>query len=174
MERPSYNGRTMTIKSNRPHAILILLLLVALAAPAWCAAPAKSGLPSEGDHATLRAAIQDLITTFRDQYPEGEKFLSRLEQMETSPKGPKARAKFLELQRQALTANPLVGENPILFVVRKQYKSDHHNSATMFHTGEVNTGKEILNRGHVTVWVVVKAGASAVTREEERSARLAE
>jgi hypothetical protein len=34
---------------------------------------------------------------------------------------------------------PLIGEHPILFVVRKQYKRDHHNTATMFQTGEINT-----------------------------------
>jgi len=42
-------------------------------------------------------------------------------------------------QGQALLANPLVTAHPILFVVRPQYKSDHHNTATMFVTGEINT-----------------------------------
>ena len=39
-----------------------------------------------------------------------------------------------------LLADPLLRAHPILFVTRPQYKSDHHNTATMFQTGEINTG----------------------------------
>ena len=38
-----------------------------------------------------------------------------------------------------LTAKALLSSRPILFVVRHQYKPDHHNTATMFQTGEINT-----------------------------------
>jgi len=38
-----------------------------------------------------------------------------------------------------LLSDPLVSNQPILFVVRKQYRSDHHNTATLFQTGEINT-----------------------------------
>ena len=41
---------------------------------------------------------------------------------------------------EALLANPLVGGQPYLFVVRPQYRPDHHNTETMFQTGEINTG----------------------------------
>jgi hypothetical protein len=34
--------------------------------------------------------------------------------------------------REALLANPLVRGQPILFVVRQQYRPDHHNTATFF------------------------------------------
>ena len=34
--------------------------------------------------------------------------------------------------------NPLVTARPIVFVVRAQYPGDHHNTATMFQTGEIN------------------------------------
>ncbi len=37
-------------------------------------------------------------------------------------------------------ANPLLNRHPILFVVRKQYARDHHNTGTMFHPGEINAG----------------------------------
>jgi len=37
--------------------------------------------------------------------------------------------------------NPLVTAQPIVFVARNQYPSDHHNTATMFQTGEINTNK---------------------------------
>ena len=42
--------------------------------------------------------------------------------------------------REALEKSPLVTGRPILFVVRQQYRRDHHNTATMFQTGEINTG----------------------------------
>jgi len=35
--------------------------------------------------------------------------------------------------------NPLLSAQEIIFVVRPQYIKDHHNSATMFVTGEINT-----------------------------------
>ena len=37
-------------------------------------------------------------------------------------------------------ANLLVSKHPILYVTRQQYLPDHHNTATMFQTGEINTG----------------------------------
>ncbi|MBN2293803.1 MAG: PD40 domain-containing protein, partial [Pirellulales bacterium] len=39
-----------------------------------------------------------------------------------------------------LLENTLLSAHPIVFVVRQQYKHDHHNTATMFQTGEINTG----------------------------------
>ena len=44
-----------------------------------------------------------------------------------------------EIKKDALLSNPLVSSQPILFIVRKQYRPDHHNTATMFQTGEINT-----------------------------------
>jgi len=37
--------------------------------------------------------------------------------------------------------HPLLTAQPIVFVVRDQYPGDHHNTATMFQTGEINAGK---------------------------------
>lgn len=45
------------------------------------------------------------------------------------------------LPRAALLAEPLLTRQPLLFVVRKQYKPDHHNTETMFQTAEINTAK---------------------------------
>jgi hypothetical protein len=39
------------------------------------------------------------------------------------------------------TAHPLAGGPPLVFVTRHQYRADHHNTETMFQTGEINTGK---------------------------------
>ena len=39
----------------------------------------------------------------------------------------------------ALLSYPLLTDHPILLVSRPQYKPDHHNTETMFQTGEINT-----------------------------------
>jgi hypothetical protein len=84
------------------------------------------------DAKPLRAAIADLMTTFEDRYPQGHEYLKRLDRVKTV-------REFESLQREALLANPLVSGQPILYVVRSQYAPDHHNTETMFQTGEINT-----------------------------------
>ncbi len=84
---------------------------------------------------SLRAAIKDLMETFPDRYPKGKEYLQRLAEL-----GGDTGEKFIALQREALVANPLVSGRPIVFVARAQYRSDHHNTATMFVTEEINTG----------------------------------
>ena len=97
---------------------------------------------NSGSPVTLRAAIGDLIADFGPQYPAGEEYLRRLDAIEQqmAAESDLARAAFVELQREALVANPLVRGTPILFVVREQYSPDHHNTETLFHTGEPNNG----------------------------------
>jgi len=105
------------------------------------AAPAPA--PVSGPDA-LRAAIKDLAADFGGRYPKGKEFLARLDAIERRLGGSdaaKARADLGALQREALIANPLVSEHGIVFVVRAQYPGDHHNTATMFQTNEINTGK---------------------------------
>jgi hypothetical protein len=81
----------------------------------------------------LRAAIRDLAAAFPARYPRGQEFLTRLDRIHTA-------AELDSLRREALLANPLLCGQPLLFVVRRQYRPDHHNTATMFQTGEINTG----------------------------------
>ena len=113
-------------------------------------APAPK-LPAPGSPETLRKAIADMTATFGRQYPDAAKYLSRLAEIERRLAGAAEPAKgpawedFLALQREALIANPLVSGQPIVYVVREQYRNDHHNTATMFQTGEINTGSF---RGH--------------------------
>ena len=45
-----------------------------------------------------------------------------------------------ESNREDISINPLVRANPILFVTRYQYRNEHGTEATMYQTGEVNTG----------------------------------
>ena len=86
------------------------------------------------ERTSLKRAIEDLIDTFGDRYPNGKNYLTKLRAIESDDHD-----EFAHLQREALLANPLISGQPILFVVRRQYKSDHHNTATMFKTGEINT-----------------------------------
>jgi hypothetical protein len=45
-----------------------------------------------------------------------------------------------DLRREALLANPLLLGQPLVFVSRRQFAPDHHNTETFFQTGEINTG----------------------------------
>ncbi|MGB2807439.1 MAG: hypothetical protein WBC22_06855, partial [Sedimentisphaerales bacterium] len=93
----------------------------------------------------LRTAIEDLKAAFGPRYPRGNEYLAQLDTIEHRFKQAHnsnisdIEVDFVHLQRQALLDNPLLSSQPILFVLRRQYKSDHHNTATMFKTGEINT-----------------------------------
>lgn len=95
---------------------------------------------------SLRAAIEDLSTTFPKRYPNGPQYLARLDRLQKQIEQSAGdqletlETELDELSREALVANPLVSGQPILYVLRRQYRSDHHNTATMFQTGEINTG----------------------------------
>jgi hypothetical protein len=93
----------------------------------------------------LREAMEDLAATFGDRYPKGPEFLARLDQLlqradEATVEDVEGIQTELEsLRHQALTANPLVSGQPILFVTRAQYYNEHGTEATMYQTGEINT-----------------------------------
>ncbi len=94
----------------------------------------------------LRLAIEDLAQTFPSQYNNSDRFLQKLHSLETqcSTASAEQLQKYSEelhaFREKALLANPLLQQNPILFVARDQYVSDHHNTATLFQNGEINTG----------------------------------
>jgi hypothetical protein len=67
---------------------------------------------------SLRLAIEDLIQTFGDRYPDGQAYLNRLRSVDEEG--------FTELQREALIANPLVSGQPLLYVVRAQDDDGTH------------------------------------------------
>jgi hypothetical protein len=54
-------------------------------------------------------------------------------------------------QREMAVKNSLVRNQPILYVSRKQYVPDHHNTETLFQTGEINTGS-FRGGGSLRVW----------------------
>ena len=118
----------------------VVVVLLAAVAGAVEAPP----LPAE--ITALRQAIEDLSVSFGQAYRQGGQFLEELATLERSieQSPPQRKAAFREtfdvLRRRALIANPLVSGRPLLYVVRHQYRPDHHNTATMFVTGEINTG----------------------------------
>ncbi|MCH7226952.1 hypothetical protein [Haloferula sp. A504] len=102
---------------------------LAVAVPAACFG-AHQNTPD-----TLRAAIEHLKARDGADYPDAAAYLERLEQpANRSGEG------FVKLQREALVADPAVGSRPVLFVERDPYRYDHHNTETMFQTGEISAG----------------------------------
>lgn len=130
------------IRQVHTFALIVLLLTGCLVSRA---ADVRKSVPAKEKRLALRTAIKDLMTTFGDRYPAGRSYLTKLADIErrmsrtSQADTAKIEAEFADLQRKALIANPLVSSQPILFVVRHQYKKDHHNTATMFKTGEINT-----------------------------------
>ncbi|MCG8510959.1 MAG: hypothetical protein MI741_17185, partial [Rhodospirillales bacterium] len=140
-------------------------------------APAVAASPQEGDdtataYTTLRAAITDLIETFGDRYPYGQEYLKRSLIVEATQDN----EEFEKLRREALIANPLLSGQPILYVARHQYAGDHHSTATLFQTGEINANKfrgpgairliDFSKAGEVTTLLDVPQG---VARDPELS-----
>ncbi|TKG93940.1 hypothetical protein EYV94_14375 [Puteibacter caeruleilacunae] len=109
---------------------------------------------SEINIANLKAAINNISSRYPKQY-KGDKFIASLSTLEQSYSKVKAMidktapetlsslpgfvAEYSKLKKEALLSNPLVTEAPIVFITRKQYQPDHHNTATLFQTDEINT-----------------------------------
>ncbi len=83
-----------------------------------------------------RLAIQDLTATFGERFPQGKTFVERLADLERRAVADGQTSEFTnalaQLRHDALLANPLLTTHPLLFVVRSQYRPDHHNTATFF------------------------------------------
>jgi hypothetical protein len=128
-----------TVRSNGP------VIFMALCSWIFVGSPEIQAADLVGIQAA-RLAINDLVATFGERYPAGRQYLANLGRIEQQSQAADA-AKMTELQaeverlrREALLANPLLRGQPLLFVVRPQYAPDHHNTETMFQTGEINTG----------------------------------
>ena len=121
--------------------IVFVFALAAVSGWSLAAEPAAEA-GSAGDPVSLRSAIEDLTRRFPGRYAGADEFLRRLADLQAGWDGdaPAARAAFRQLQREALLANPLVRQSPILFVVRQQYAPDHHNTGTDFQPGEISQG----------------------------------
>ncbi|MCP4375536.1 MAG: hypothetical protein GY794_05095 [bacterium] len=160
------------MRSSKPYivSIMALSLLVTCMAGISLAGPpakAKAKVKAVPVTETLRAAIGDLTKTYGAKYP-GAGFLAELDAL--SKTGPEV----LKLQKKALIANPLVSGREILYVFRRQYPGDHHNTATMFQTDEINTRKfsgggllKAVNLKTGKVRIVVDPGKAGKIRDPE-------
>ncbi|VGO19722.1 HzsA-related protein [Pontiella sulfatireligans] len=150
--------------------LIILLWVSGIALGAGAAKKNAVPMPvMKADRMAVRAAIEDLMATYGDDYPNGRNYLKKLEGADD--------AQLEKVQREALAANPLISGQPILFVVRRQYKSDHHNTATLFQAGEINAHKydppgvlkmlDISNDWNVST--VFDPGPTGIARDPELS-----
>jgi hypothetical protein len=80
---------------------------------------------------TLQRMIADVQATAPGKFLRAPEFLRRLAAEQQAPA-------LQVLAREIARAHPVVHAQPILFVVRPQYKMDHHNTETLFHAGEPN------------------------------------
>ena len=91
----------------------------------------------EAEFAAAEAAVRELGDRFAD-YPAAA-FLAELKTLRASAET--ARVGFEALREKALVrANPIVNAHEIAFAVHGKWRSDHHNTATLFQCGEVNAG----------------------------------
>ena len=104
--------------------------------------------PRRAQPAGLRLAIRDLsrrsrrdISAGRSSSPGWTQLEARLPACKPEETGRRRAATRRSLRREALVANPLVSGQPIVFVVRHQYRSHYHAIDTLFHTGELNADR---------------------------------
>ena len=115
----------------------------------------------------LQNAISDLTDNF------GAEFTSQIQEYKPALKqlinlqSADWDTKFDKLQRDILLKNPLLTRQPIVFTTRRQFKRDHHNTATLFQNGEINTGSFVpsgkmktldLKTGEVKTLIETKHG----------------
>ncbi|MCB1126470.1 MAG: hypothetical protein KDM81_08250, partial [Verrucomicrobiae bacterium] len=92
----------------------------------------------------LHSALDHLRRMAALSAPEHDRFRARLDALETAPVTNDQASRELEsLRRGVLLNHPLLRETPLLFVVRRQYAPDHHNTATFFPSArnEYNNGQ---------------------------------
>lgn len=121
---------------------LIMVLMAACVAATLPAAPdARQQFPAGEDFdskvESLRVAIDDLIQTFGERYPDGPAYLERLESADEES--------FSELQREALLANPLVSGQPLLYVVRAPDTDGTHHYIEPFAFQEEGAALKVID-----------------------------
>lgn len=123
--------------------------------------------PAKAANASLmeptKAAIEEL-GRHDPQYPAA----TLLEELKTTDD-------LVAFQRKALvTLNPIVNRAPILFATRKQFRRDHHNTATLFQTKEINTrsydtegGLKVLDVASGKVTTLLDPGKGVTVRDPD-------
>ena len=131
---------------------------------------------------SLRLALEDLTKSYPRRYKQGQDYLKQLtenekrwgkirdslkDELEALEKWQDLLGEMEEFRYKVLTGNPLVCEKPILYVVHQQYKSDHHNTATLFQVGEINE-KSFAGGGALKTIDFGKGGAIKTLLETEK------
>ncbi|MDR1960094.1 MAG: SUMF1/EgtB/PvdO family nonheme iron enzyme [Planctomycetaceae bacterium] len=69
---------------------------------------------------SVRRALLDMISTFKEKYPQGQEYLKELDRIETQiksdPENKAIQQKFADFRRKALLANPLLDFDRLLLV----------------------------------------------------------
>lgn len=130
---------------------------------------ADEAILEHGTTDSLRAAVQKMADHYGARFPRGGEFLKQLDAAGDA-------ATTAKLRREILLAHPMLQEHPVLFVARKQFRKDHHNTETFFQKGEINTGSYeptgVLKAVEVKsgqVRTLVDGGPKAVARDPEVS-----
>jgi len=118
----------------------------------------------------LRAGIRDLGDMFQGRY-SAEALLRRLDTLDEDGDSDALDA----FAREALVReNPLLNTTPLLFVTRKQYRPDHHNTATLFVSCEINARSydtegafKVLDVRRGTVTTLFAPGPGATVRDPD-------
>ena len=95
---------------------------------------------------SLRSAVEYLSKKYPGDYQsewleEVKRLEKRIGSEPNSTNGiPASEEEVNGLTRRALLAHPILTQHPLVYVERRQYRADHHNTATMFQPGEINAG----------------------------------
>ena len=131
---------------------------------------------------SLEDSLVNLIASCSAYTDEGQGYLKQLKiykqllSKQVNDLSPKQVEEISSFRFKVIVSNPLVSSHPILFSTRKQYVVDHHNTATMFRTGETNTASyrgggsflkiiDFADNGKVTV--LVDPGERGLVRDHE-------
>jgi formylglycine-generating enzyme required for sulfatase activity len=104
---------------------------------------ARPPRPAALDFEALRLAITDLTDTCGNEYPRGRDYLARLQKLEAAgANAPGVREQFVELQQQALLANPLLDFEKLILLKRKRGQlglpTNHQCNSCLSQTGYDN------------------------------------
>ena len=154
------------------NAFFTTLAIALLPLAAWPAEMEPAASPDP-----LSAAVRHLTEVYGAEYPRGAEFLERLQSAASKDLRDDGGLRG-QLEWEALTSHPRLADTPVLFVCRHQYLKDHHNTATLFQTGEINTEKFrpggplksfVIRRGAIAEEVILAPGASGLIRDPEVS-----
>ena len=120
---------------------------------------------------SLDASIRHLMQVYPEYEAKGRALLQELDVARKS-EGVDTRA----LRLKVATSHPILQACPILFTTRRQFRKDHHNTATLFQPNEINKRSyqpggsclKVLNlspAGQVTT--LVAPGATGIVRDPE-------